>query len=111
MTSRQTLRDMILEDIQDDYLSLSWLDTLAQQATNERDAEERMMIILSVVKQLLDEHRVYAGFPIDGGNRFRVMDGDSKAIVDRIWSEWKALDRELMPGDVIWLARPELVDS
>jgi hypothetical protein len=110
----EKIRQWILDDAKEDYVDLGFIVGFVQTGLNtENRAEfiypgsEIQKVTLEVIRSLLEDKLLVAGIPTSDG-RFTAWTGDVQNIMERIRREWDKLSRNPVPGDVVWLSRPEL---
>jgi hypothetical protein len=105
-----TVRDGFLRELEVDYESLAgvyYSARLCLVGLEDREAQaEAKRITLEVVRQLLIERRICAGFLAPGG-AFAPWKMAPLHAYQRIVQEWISLGRELQICDIAWFAKKD----
>lgn len=95
----EAAREVLLEGL-DDYLGLwEFVASVRDNGTvSPRTVREE---VLTLVRKLLEEGLVEAGFPTREGG-FAPEDAEAPELLERISGEWDELNREPDIGDIVW---------
>jgi len=86
----------------DDFVSLSGVVGFVLQSPDWTGREDPFAEVLHLVRELLTRGWVTVGDLSRSG--FVPWKLDTQGSLDRIEREWRALGRDIYPGDICWLA-------
>lgn len=96
------LREMIIEECKNDYVGLWAVIFDVKELFNKKNADEIKDITLQIIKKLLDENLIVAGFPTKDGRNFAKWNYSAGEIIYRIRKEWDTLHRDPDIDEVVW---------
>ncbi len=96
------LRESLIEDTHHDFVGLwvipKWIESIAP--ATEPEAVKSTTIRL--VRELLEEGLIRAGYPSDTGDEFVQWSVPVQQVLDHINAEWSRLGRHPNIGEVVW---------
>jgi hypothetical protein len=98
------LKRAFLKECGDDFVGLWAIPWKIRQMRPRFSEEELRQDTLEIVRFLLEDPQIVAGHPtLDG--KFVPWTMDVPSVLQRIENEWRALGRDLDPGDIVWFVR------
>jgi hypothetical protein len=96
------MAEAILVSGLEDWVHLAEVAWLAKSEGGALTKEEGIRMALPTFRELLEKRLSGIGDVSDGG--FIEWDLAIDEALERVRAEWEALDRDLWPGDICWLA-------
>jgi hypothetical protein len=100
----------LVEACDEDWVGLYEVVRIVRGEVGTASAEQVRLVTVPLLRALLEEHEVVAGFPHYTGVRFLPWEVPSKEALDRIDFEWSALGRDPVISEVAWFSSTELID-
>jgi hypothetical protein len=101
MTADDVLESLV-EECRQDHVGLCEIVRAAQLDLGAADPMQTRAVTLQLVRDLLSERKVQAGYPTPDGQRFVAWEGTPAEVLRRIERDWAALGREPDIGEVVW---------
>src|SRR5581483_1558441 len=98
----QEVLESLIEECEDDHVGLWAILWPVHVEMGVQDQREARVTTMRLVRDLLVEHGMLAGFPTKDGRGFTPWDLPPDAVIRRIDEEWTALGREPNIGDIVW---------
>lgn len=103
--------EQFVEEGLDDHVGLWQLVRAVREDLGVNDSDGVRSVTLGLVRTLLSERRLQAGFPARDGRGFQPWPLSLDQSISRIGSEWDALGRDPTIGEVVWFNTPEGVTA
>jgi hypothetical protein len=100
----------LLDACDEDFVGLYEVVRIVRDALGPASADEVRLATMPLLRELLEEHDVVAGFPHHTGVCFMPWEESVKLMLDRVDFEWSALGRDPNIGEVVWFTCTELID-
>jgi len=103
----QDVLESLIEECEDDHVGL-WaiLWPVEVEMGVKEPAAAARATTMRLVRALLVEHGMLAGFPTEDGRGFTPWNLSPDEVIRRIDEEWTALGREPDIGDIVWFTVP-----
>jgi hypothetical protein len=98
--------ERFVEEGRDDHVGLWQLVRAVREDLGLRDPVEVRAATLDLVRVLLAEHGIEAGFPAPDGRGFLPWSSRPDETIDRIARGWDALGRDPNIGEIVWFNTP-----
>src|SRR5215510_14272801 len=105
MISRKEIVAQLLAECADDHVGLWEVVRAVQDEMDVRDPSELREVTLDVVRDLLDQPCLEAGFPAPDGRRFNPWNISKEDVLKRVEHQWDALGRLPNIGDIVWFSQ------
>lgn len=99
--------DELAEECEDDHVGLWEVVTAARLDLGMTSPEEVRAVTLRLVRALLSDKGVRAGFPTPDGRHFVPWPMTPTQVLGRIEEEWDRLGRAPHLGEIVWFNTPE----
>ncbi len=90
-----------------DHLGLWFILGRVKMLFPESTPADHRRLTLDVIRAILDEGNIKAGFPAPGGRAFIPWNLSKDEIMARINIAWDMLEREPTIGDIVWFTAME----
>jgi hypothetical protein len=97
-----TIESIIRQECSEDDVGLWSILWNVRHFFPDLPAEEHRKLTLGIVRAILLDGRIRAGFPSPGQRSFIPWDLTTEEVIARISSEWDELGREPNIGDIVW---------
>ena len=85
----------------EDWTPIYFVSSFVEQFYRYEDSELIKATSLAIIKNLLDEELVIAGYLLPG-NTFKPWDMNIDDILTKIKLKWDSLERKLIPHEIVW---------
>lgn len=102
MATLDDVKRNLVAEAAEDFLGFWLVLAFVQDDLGLREAPADRELTLEIVRDLLTDGLLVAGFPIDEGPEFDAWDLPADQAMARIEEAWSRLDHEPFTGDVAW---------
>ena len=104
MANRNDIVAELLAECENDHVGLWEVVRAVQDDLGIRDPAEVRSATLEIVRTLLDQPGVEAGFPAADGRHFDPWRVSKDKAMKKIEQQWEALGRTPNIGDIVWFS-------
>jgi hypothetical protein len=105
MTTLKSVKDSIVTECEDDYVGLWAVVREVEEAFPGRDEAAIRDEVLHLLRELLAEHEIQAGYPIRTDRGFQSLALSPEQVIAQIEKEWPAGRRPTI-GEGFWFTKP-----